>query len=110
MDKLSYLTSLIYGVIVIIGGVFGYLKAQSKMSLLTGIISGVCIFLACRVGKTGKNPKNAYLFVCAICFILTSVFIIRFAATHAFMPSGLMLILSTLVFVIVARSYLKLKK
>lgn len=108
MDKLSYLTSLVYALVVIIGGIIGYLKAQSKMSLLTGIISGICIFLACKVGK--NNPKNAYLFICAICFMLASVFIIRFAATHAFMPSGLMLILSTLVFVIVARGFFKLKK
>ena len=108
MDKLVITTSTIYGILLIIGGIIGFLKAHSKWSLITGVISGLLIFIACKLGSS--NPKNGYLYIAAISLSLTALFIIKFAASHVFMPSGLMLILSTLTFVIAAKSYLSYKK
>lgn len=105
MDKLSNLTSNIYSFLLIIGGVMGFVKAHSKMSLLTGLVSGLAILLATKVGV--NNPKAAYLFIASISLVLAMFFSMKFAATHALMPAGLMLILSTLTYVLVARGWIK---
>ena len=108
MNQASYIISNIYAALLIIGGVMGFVKVHSKMSLLTGTISGILVFLACRFGV--KKPKEGYLFVAAISLILAIFFSLRFTGTHAFMPAGLMLILSTTTFAVVGLSFLRQKK
>jgi uncharacterized membrane protein (UPF0136 family) len=104
MDKFSKLISLIYGVMLILGGVMGFLKAHSKMSLITGAVSGLIVLLSCKI-----NSKSSYLYVSAISLVLAGFFSYRFAHSHAFMPAGLMLILSTTTFCIVSLSWFKSK-
>ena len=104
MDKFSKLVSLIYGVMLILGGVMGFLKAHSKISLLTGVMSGLIVLLSCKI-----KSKSAYLYVSAISLVLAGFFSYRFAHSHALMPAGVMLILSTTTFCIVALSWFKSK-
>ncbi len=108
MNSISNLTSKIYGALLILGGIMGFVKAHSKMSLLTGVMSGILVFLACNIGA--KNAKNGYLFVSAISLMLSIFFVLRFSHSHVFMPSGLMSILSMTTFVVVGLSFLKHKK
>ena len=105
MDKFSKLVSLIYGVMLILGGVMGFLKAHSKVSLITGAISGLIVLLSCKI-----KSKSSYLYVSAVSLILAGFFSLRFAHSHAFMPAGLMLILSTTTFCIVSLSWFKSTK
>ena len=105
MDKLSNLASTIYSFLLIIGGIMGFVKAHSKMSLLTGLVSGLAILLATKVGA--NNPKTGYLFVASISLVMAVIFLMRFAHTHAFMPGGLMLILSIITYALVTRGWLK---
>lgn len=108
MNQVSSIISNIYSALLILGGIMGFVKAHSKMSLITGIVSGALVFLACKIGA--KKPKEGYLFVAAISLVLAIFFSMRFASSHAFMPSGLMLILSTTTFAVVGLSFLKHKK
>ena len=105
MDKLSALMSNFYAVMLIVGGVIGFVKAHSKWSLIVGVISGLFIFLSCKLGQ--RNSKAAYLFIASLSLVLAMFFSLRFAATHAFMPAGFMLILSTTTYVLVAMGWLK---
>ena len=105
MDKFSKLVSLIYGVMLILGGVMGFLKAHSKVSLITGALSGLIVLLSCKI-----KSKSSYLYVSAISLILAGFFSYRFAHNHVFMPAGLMLILSTTTFCVVSLSWFKSKK
>ena len=107
MNQISKTTSYIYGVVLILGGILGFVKAGSTISLLTGLTSGLLVFLSCKIGTT--KPKEGYLYVAAISLVLAIFFTIRFAATSHFMPNGLMLVLSTMTFVIVGLNYLKNK-
>ena len=107
MNQISILISNAYGALLVVGGIMGYMKAHSKISLLTGLISGILVQFACQIGK--KKPKEGYLFVSTISLILSVFFCMRFAKTHAFMPSGLMLILSAITLAIVGISFLKEK-
>lgn len=105
MDKFSKLVSLIYGAMLVFGGVIGFLKVHSKISLLTGIVSGLIVLLSCKI-----KSASAYLYVSAISLVLAGFFSYRFAHSHALIPTGLMLILSTTVFCIVSLSWFKAKK
>ena len=105
MDKFSKLVSLIYGAMLILGGVMGFLKAHSKISLITGAVSGLIVLLSCKI-----NSKSSYLYVSAISLVLAGFFSFRFAHSHAFMPTGLMLILSTMTFCVVSLSWFNSQK
>ena len=107
MNKLSSVTSTIYGFLLIVGGLIGYFSAHSKMSLITGIASGILIFLSVKLGET--NPKGSYLFIASITLVLAIFFSFRLSATHKFMPAGLMLIASTITYVFVAKDWFKSK-
>jgi uncharacterized membrane protein (UPF0136 family) len=69
---------LIYGLVVLLGGVMGYVKAKSQVSLLAGVGSGI----------VGLGLATL------IAFILFVVFVIRFFRTRSFMPAGLMMVFS----------------
>lgn len=105
MDKLSKLVSLIYGVMLILGGVMGFLKAHSNLSLITGAISGLIVLYSSKL-----KSKSSYLYVSAISLVLAGFFSYRFAMSHAIMPAGLMLVLSTTTFCVVSLSYFKSRK
>ena len=108
MDKLSKLTSLVYALILVIGGFFAYTKVQSTVSLITGVASGILVLLGCKFGN--NNPKAGYLYVSTISLILAGFFAYRYSLTHAFMPGGLMLILSVVNLVVVGLSFMKAQK
>lgn len=105
MNQISSAISNLYAILLVLGGIMGFIKAHSRMSLITGVISGILVFLACKIGE--KKPKEGYLFVSAVSLVLSIFFASRFSHTHAFMPSGLMLILSVTTFAVVGLSWLK---
>ena len=105
MNQISTLVSNLYAILLILGGVMGFIKAHSKISLITGSISGILVLLACKIGS--KSPKEGYLFISAISLVLSIFFATRFSHTGAFMPSGLMLILSVTTFAVVGLNWLK---
>ena len=82
----------IYGILMLGGGVMGYVKAKSTMSLIMGIISGILIFIG--VYLMGSNARTGMMLVTAVSGMLTIVFLMRLLKTHAFMPSGMLLLLS----------------
>ena len=108
MNKISKFISIVYAVLLMVGGVMGFLKAHSKMSLITGILSGILVFLSYNLGK--KNPKSAYLYICTISLCLGVFFLYRFSLNHAIMPGGFMFLFSITTFVVAGLSFLKEKK
>lgn len=78
----------VYIVLVFAGGLMGFLKAGSKISLITSSVFDVPLIL-CALGIL----KPFYI-ADIVVGVLALVFVIRFAKGKKFMPSGLMLILS----------------
>ena len=108
MNKLSKTTSTIYAILLIIGGIMGFVKAHSTISLLTGITSGVLIFIFLKQGeKGGKKVKASYDYITALSLTLGLFFGYRFAIHNVFMPGGLMLMLSAITFAVVGFSGFK---
>ncbi|AFY70489.1 protein of unknown function UPF0136 [Thalassoporum mexicanum PCC 7367] len=79
-----------YGALAIVGGIIGYTKSQSKISLISGSISGILLIVA-GVVQLGGQPWGQYLAI-GIVGLLIITFIARLIKTGKFMPAGLMII------------------
>ena len=84
-------TTLIFGILAIVGGVIGYKQAGSQMSLLSGIISGALLLIGAYF-LLGGNPIGLMLSA-IVSLVLLVVFAIRLVKTRKFMPAGLMIVL-----------------
>ncbi len=87
---------LIYGVLVAIGGVMGYVRKDSMPSLIAGGISGIAL-----VGSAVAMMRGAYSTGWWISLIVALLLLGRFgsvALTKGFemMPGGLVIILSVI--------------
>jgi uncharacterized membrane protein (UPF0136 family) len=83
-----------YAVLLLIGGIVGYTKAESKVSLVMGIGSGVLAALA--YWLTRSNPTLGFSVGTVLALALTVVFILRYRKTGSFMPAGMMMGISIL--------------
>lgn len=85
------ISMLVMCILVAGGGIMGYLKAQSKASLIAGIVSGALLGVAYYVA--GRNASQGMIFGAVVCALLCIVFGVRFRKTKKFMPSGMLLVL-----------------
>lgn len=88
---IAAITTLIYGLFSIIGGITGYQKAGSQMSLISGLISGLLLLIGAFFLFNGVLLGLALSGLVSL--LLVIVFIVRLVKTKAFMPAGLMVIL-----------------
>jgi len=84
----SLIVLWVYIVLLLAGGLMGFLKAGSKISLITSSLFSVPLIL-CALGIL----KPFYIAEIVV-GVLALVFIMRFAKGRKFMPSGLMMVLS----------------
>lgn len=89
--NLSVIAALSYGTLAIAGGIFGYVKTQSKASIISGSISGLLLIAAAILQLQGQQDIGKWSSV-AIASLLIVVFAVRLAKTRKFMPAGLMII------------------
>ena len=80
----------IYIVLLLLGGLIGFLKAGSKISLVTSAAFAVLLAL-CNLNVIPRLPVAPILVG-----VLALVFVARFAKGRKFMPSGLMMGMSIL--------------
>jgi uncharacterized membrane protein (UPF0136 family) len=85
----SHTVIWIYIVLLLVGGLFGFLKAGSKVSLITSAVAAAALILTAIPGLFGRSLANGL--ADAIMAALLVVFAIRLSKTKKFMPSGLML-------------------
>jgi uncharacterized membrane protein (UPF0136 family) len=92
MTVVAIWSILFYALLVAIGGLIGYLKVKSQMSLISGGVSGILLCGAFFLGL--QNPGTGLLLASVIEIALTFVFAMRFRSTQKFMPAGLLAIVS----------------
>ena len=88
--NLAIAATIIYGLLAGFGGIFGYLKSQSKPSLISGCISGILLLVAAFMQIQANSL--GLLISKIIISLLVVVFTVRLIKTKKFMPSGIMLI------------------
>ena len=79
----------IYIVLLLIGGMIGFLKAGSKISLITSSVAAALLVLTTMPAVFTPTFRRSLADV--IMAVLLVVFAIRLTKTKKFMPSGLML-------------------
>lgn len=84
----------IYIILLLVGGLFGFFKGKSKISLTTSVVFAVLLILTTLRGIF--DPAFANILANAVLLVLLVVFTLRLAKTKKFMPGGLMLVLTIL--------------
>lgn len=83
----------IYIVLLLVGGLIGFFKAKSRVSLISSSVFAAVLVLT----QTGIfKPSVSLILANVLLAALLVVFAIRLAKTKKFMPSGLMLVLTVL--------------
>jgi uncharacterized membrane protein (UPF0136 family) len=92
----------IYIVLLVIGGLIGFLKAKSKISLITSILFAIILGF---VAVDQPKPIFSVEWSWGILSFLALIFFIRLLRTKKFMPSGMMLLITAVA--IIAMVWLK---
>ena len=100
MQNLVVAIFLVYGSILIVGGVIGWRLSGSRVSLTASLASAALLGVAYRLSLS--NPFGGYLLGTTVALGLAIVFFSRLQKTKKFMPAGLMLVVSTVVALLLA--------
>lgn len=96
---------LIFGVLTIIGGVIGYVKAGSLPSIIAGAVTGVLLLVAGALLPEHRAIGLATGFIVSL--LLALQFVPKFIRTGRVMPAGMMSILSVVGLVVAIVAWLK---
>ena len=80
----AFFATIFYGLLSLGGGILGYVKSKSKVSLISGGISGLLLLILAIAIYLGYSWAS--LVAAVVVALLTVVFIIRWFKTKKFMP------------------------
>jgi uncharacterized membrane protein (UPF0136 family) len=105
--NLSIIAAFAYGILAIAGGIMGYIQARSRVSLVSGSISGLLLILAAYFQLQGQTWGS--ILAVLVTGILVVVFAVRLAKTRKFMPAGLMTTLGMLALAVMVNQMVALR-
>ncbi len=100
-----YISIFIYTALLFAGGIMGYVKSGSVMSLAMGTLFSLFLTLFTLQYQRGKRWAGQCLLLTVL--LLDGFFSVRYLKTQALMPAGLFTVLSSILLVII---YLRTKK
>jgi uncharacterized membrane protein (UPF0136 family) len=90
---------LIYGLLVVAGGVMGFVKAKSKASLIAGVISGNLLAMASALMLT-DNAQIGWWMALVTAILLLGRFAVASMKEFKMMPNGMVIGLSIIALVV----------
>ncbi len=96
---------MIFGLLTIVGGVMGYVKAGSTASLIAGGISGIALIVAAWL--LPGNVVLGLVIAALVSILLAGRFIPAFMKTGKVMPAGLMAVLSVIGVIVAIVAWIK---
>ncbi|MGD1914246.1 MAG: TMEM14 family protein [Rivularia sp. (in: cyanobacteria)] len=99
----SIIAACAYGALAIIGGIIGYKSAGSKVSLISGTISGLLLLVTAYLQFQGIIW--GFNLAVIITSLLVIVFAIRLIKTRKVMPAGLMFVLGLVALVVMLSQF-----
>lgn len=100
MIEIAKLTVIVLAVFIFIGGIMGFMKAKSKPSLISGIVSAA--LLAGCYSWSLTDAKTALIAADVISVLLTVMFYFRYTKSRKFMPAGLLILVCSLAAVVIS--------
>lgn len=88
---------LIYGILVAVGGLMGYLKAGSMASLIAGGISGIALVAAAVAMMKGAYSTGWWISLIVALALLAHFGRMALSGGFKMMPGGMVIILSVIV-------------
>jgi uncharacterized membrane protein (UPF0136 family) len=96
---------LVFGVLTIAGGIMGYVKAGSVISIVAGVISGLLLVAAALL--LPQQLMAGLIIAAAVSLLLAAQFVPKFLRTGSAMPAGLMSALSVIGIIVVVAAWLR---
>jgi len=96
---------IVFGILTIAGGIVGYVKAGSVVSIIAGSISGILLLVAAWLMPDHQAAGLSVALVVSV--LLAGHFVPQFFSTHKVMPAGLMSVLSVLGVVVAIAAWLR---
>jgi uncharacterized membrane protein (UPF0136 family) len=96
---------IVFGLLTIVGGVMGYVKAGSTASIIAGSISGILLLVAAYLLPASLAAGLALAAVVSIA--LAGRFVPAFIKTGQAMPAGLMSVLSVIGVIVAIVAWMK---
>ena len=96
---------LIFGALTIVGGIIGYVRANSLPSIIAGSITGVLLLVAGSLLSSNRLIGLATAFVVSL--LLAAQFVPKFIRTGKVIPAGMMSILSVIGLIVAIVAWLK---
>jgi len=96
---------IIFGLLTIVGGVIGFVKAGSTASIIAGSISGILLFVAAFL--LPQNLAVGLILAGVVSILLAGRFVPAFLKTGQAMPACLMSVLSVLGVIVAIVAWIK---
>lgn len=96
---------IIFGLLTIVGGVIGYVKAGSTASIIAGSVSGIALIIAAFLLQ--GNLVLGLAIAGLVSILLAGRFIPAFMKTGQAMPAGLMSVLSVIGVIVAIVAWIK---
>ena len=96
---------IIFGLLTIIGGVMGYLKAGSMASIIAGSISGALLLIAAFL--LPNNVVAGLALAGVVSILLAGRFVPAFIKSGDLMPGGMMSVLSVIGIIMAIVAWMK---
>ena len=95
----------VFGALSIVGGIMGFVKKSSYISLVAGGLCGVLLLIAALWLK--DKPQNGLILGAVVSIVLAGRFIPAFLKKFDWMPAGLMAVLSVVGVIVTALAFAK---
>lgn len=95
---------LVFGILTIVGGVIGYLKAGSVVSVIAGAITGILLLVA--AWMLPLHREIALTLALLTSAVLAGQFIPRVFRTRRLVPAGVMSLLSVIGIVVAIAAWI----
>jgi len=96
---------IIFGILTIAGGIVGYAKAGSVISIIAGSISGLLLLVAAFL--LPEHQAAGLIMALVVSLLLAAQFVPKFFRTSKMMPAGLMSLLSALGIIVAIAAWLR---
>ena len=96
---------IVFGLLTIVGGIIGFVRAGSTASIIAGSISGILLLVAAFL--LPGNVTAGLALARVVSLLLAGRFLPAFLKTGAFMPAGMMSILSVIGLIVAILAWVK---